>query len=54
MTVRKNTITELTETDIKKWAARLTHARVKNRRKELCLRSVLKGQTRVSEVGGHT
>ena len=35
MTVREDTITELTETDIKKWAARLTHASVENTRKEL-------------------
>ena len=35
MTVREDTITELTETDITNWAARPTHASVKNMRKEL-------------------
>ena len=35
MTVRKDTITKLTKTDITKWAARPTHASVKNTRKEL-------------------
>ena len=39
MTVREDTITELTETDIKKWAARPTHASVKNTRKELTKRA---------------
>ena len=35
MTVREDTITELTETNITKWAARPMHASVKNTRKEL-------------------
>ena len=39
MTVREDTITELTETDITKWAARPTHASVENTRKELTKRA---------------
>ena len=39
MTVREDTITELTETDITKWAARPTHASVKNTRKKLTKRA---------------
>ena len=40
MTVRQDTITELTETDITKWAARPTHASVENTWKELTKRAV--------------
>ena len=39
MSVREDTITELTETDITKWAARPTHASVENTRKELIKRA---------------
>ena len=39
MTVHEDTITELTETDITKWAARPTHSSVKNTRKELTKKS---------------
>ena len=39
MTVREDTTTELTETDITKWAAQPTHASVENTRKELTKRS---------------
>ena len=35
MTVKENTITELTETDITKWVDRPTHASVETTRKEL-------------------
>ena len=35
MTVREDTITKLTDTDITKWAAQPTHASVENTRKEL-------------------
>ena len=35
MTVREDTITELTKTDITKWAARPTHTSVENTQKEL-------------------
>ena len=40
MTVHEDTITELTETDIKKWAPQPTHASVENTRKELTKRVV--------------
>ena len=39
MTVREDTITELTETDITKWATQPTHASVENTRKELTKRA---------------
>ena len=39
MTDREDTITELTETNITKWAARPTHASVKNTQKELTKRA---------------
>ena len=41
MTVREDTITELTETDITKWAARPTHASVEDTWKELTKRAAV-------------
>ena len=54
MTVCEDTITELTETDITKWAARPTHASVENTRKELTKRSAaIKTRYDVFPLGTH-